>query len=353
MGFIGDPGKEMKFGKIKMVLLLGGSPLLAQFACYLKATKKYKVAVFTCKRQLTEVIDPPEVTLEDTLMKKKIAYFTSDDICRDKEFTSRIDESTLAIGFGEVWTFDRAAVEKFNGRLLDFMGIPLPQYRGGAHYSWMILRGERKNACNLQLINEHMVQGVFDSGDIVKSRVYDLPKTARIPQDYFDAAGKEEIDFLKEFLAEIEKGKNFPLKKLNEEESVYFPRLYTIKQGWINWAWQSGDIVRFICAFDEPYKGASTIVNGRRVFLKDCRSVKSDGNFHPFQAGLVYRKTGKECFIATAGGGICIGKISDENGTDVMPLLAQGMRLYTPAAQLEESMLFQAVYDQNGIVMKK
>ena len=47
------------------------------------------------------------------------------------------------------------------------MGIPLPRYRGGAHFSWMIMQNEKNNGACLQLINEDMVQGVYDSGEIL------------------------------------------------------------------------------------------------------------------------------------------------------------------------------------------
>jgi methionyl-tRNA formyltransferase len=261
-----------------------------------------------------------------------------------------ITKSTLAIGVGEVWRFDTKTIEKFEGRLLDFMGIPLPRYRGGAHYSWMILKKDRVGGCNLQLINKDMIQGVFDSGEIVKSKKYSFPASVKIPQDYFDFTVMTELEFLKDFLRQVEKGQAFKLKKLDESLSMYFPRLYTLKHGFINWNWSTEDIVTFICAFDQPYKGASTFVNGKRIFLKNCCAAYDEGGFHPFQSGLIYRKQANALFVATANGTLIIKQVTDGSGKDILPLFKVGERLFTPEENLKESMSFNAEYNSAGIV---
>ena len=48
------------------------------------------------------------------------------------------------------------------------MGIPLPKYRGGAHFTWMILQNEKNNGACFRIINENSEQGVFDSGDKIE-----------------------------------------------------------------------------------------------------------------------------------------------------------------------------------------
>ena len=328
-----------KFGKIDNIILFGGGPLLSEFAAFIKKRGKYSVTCFTSTRQL-----------EETVRKNGIQYHVSPDVCRDKRLHTLITNTTLGLGFGEVWRFDRKTIDKFEGKLLDFMGIPLPRYRGGAHYSWLIMRKERKWGCNLQIINEDMVQGVFDSGEIVKSKEYSFSHAAKIPQDYYDEAVKVELDFLKEFLREIEEGQEFELRKIEEEKSIYFPRLYTLKHGFINWNWKAEDIVTFICAFDEPYKGASTFISDKGVFLKDCYVKSNDGSFHPFQAGLIYKKDKDSIFVAATNGTVIVNNITDDKGNNVMDRVKVGERLFTPSEKLEKSMRYTAVYDAKGIV---
>ncbi|MDD2671166.1 MAG: hypothetical protein PHG91_00565 [Syntrophales bacterium] len=339
----------MRFGHIDSIILFGGAPLLAEFALTVAGLGEFDLAVFSSERHLEEVIPARGEKLETILKDNSVPFYSSPDINSDPRIRPLITPNTLGIGLGETWSFDSDLIYRFGGRLLDFMGIRLPQYRGGAHYSWQILRKNRIGCCNLQIINEDMIQGVFDSGAIVKSREYFFPPCVRIPQDYFDHAVREEIDFLTEFLAEVRAGKEFSPFHVQENFSIYFPRLYTPKHGLIDWRWTAADIELFVCAFDEPYMGASTFLDGKRVFLKDCRLEFNDGPFHPFQKGLIYKKANRAVFAAAGEGTLVIRKISDENGADIFDLIGTGMRFYTPANYLEEAMLYRADYDSQGI----
>ncbi len=338
----------MNFGGIDHIILFGGAPLLSVFARHLKR-RNTAVTVFSSKRHLKETIMPEGQTLEEILGRSDIPYYSSPDINSDPRIRPLITETTLGIGLGEVWSFQRDLIERFGGRLLDFMGIRLPRYRGGAHYTWQILRRNRIGCCNLQVINEEMIQGVFDSGEIVKSREYFFPPAARIPQDFFDHAVKEEVAFLEEFVEEIRAGKDFPLARVQENFSLYFPRLYTVRHGWIDWSWTGPDIELFICAFDSPYPGASTFLGEKRIFLKDCYFDPEDGPFHPFQAGLVYKKGNGALFIATREGTLVVKKAFDSEGNSVAAGIRVGQRLHTPRQHLEEALTYEADYDGEGV----
>ncbi len=339
----------MNFEKIDHIILFGGAPLLAAFAKDLAKKKEYSITVFSSTRHLEEIIFPEGKKLKDILIDNNISHYDTPDINEDMHIRNSITKNTMGIGLGETWSFKKELIDLFDGRLLDFMGIRLPQYRGGAHYSWQILRRNRIGCCNLQIINEEMVQGVFDSGEIVKTKEYFFPPSVRIPQNYFDFAVEQELKFLNEFLEEVSAGKDFSLTKVQENFSIYFPRLYTLQHGFIDWSWNSEDIELFICAFDDPYPGASTFLNGERVFLKDCYLEFNDGPFHPFQIGLVYKKTNDAVFVATRQGTLVIKEILDEYGVRDTENIKIGMRLYTPKKYLEEAMMYQAVYDAGGI----
>jgi len=338
----------MKFGPIDHIILFGGAPLLAAFARNLADERKYAVSVFSSRRHLDEVLAPEGKPLRAILQDAGIPWFDAPDIHTDPNIRGLLSPRTFGLGLGEAWSFSPDLIERFGGRLLDFMGIRLPQYRGGAHYSWQILRRNRIGCCNLQVINEQMIQGVFDSGEIVKSREYLFPASVRIPQDYFDFAVGEEVAFLREFLRETEEGRDFPLTRLQENFSLYFPRLHTLKHGWIDWGWSGEEIERFICAFDEPYAGASTFLGDMRIFLKDARLETNDGPFHPFQSGLVYRRMNGSLFICARDGTLIIRKASDEKGGDRMKDIAVGSRFHTPARFLEEARQCRADYDAAG-----
>lgn len=337
----------MKFGPITRLLLFGGSRILAELALYLR-NRKYQYAIYTSPRQLQDVIYPDGRTLKKCLKNISAPYISTEDINRESDLLNNITPHTLGLGLGEAWSFSGKIIKRFNGRLLDLMGIRMPQYRGGAHYSWQILRGSRIGGCNLQIINEDMVQGVFDSGDIIKAREYLFPSSVRIPEDYFKYAVEQEISFLAEFLSDVKSGKDFKPQPVQEIFSLYFPRLNTRRHGFINWSWKSDDLDRFICAFGAPYAGASTFLNQNRVFLNDSSVERNDGTFHPFQNGLVYRTSGDAVFIAAGDGTLVVRRVIDEQGADITRKIKIGQRFHTPSSILEDALCYHTDYSKKS-----
>jgi hypothetical protein len=337
----------MKFNKINKIILFGGAPLLVAAAQWIK-TSGISLVIYTSPRHAAESLDETGVTLQQKLEALSLPYTVTDDINSEMNLFDEITPHTLGIGLGEAWSFSREIIQRFAGRLLDFMGIPHPRYRGGAHYTWMILRNDKQGGCNLQVINTDMIQGVFDSGDIVKSSLYHFPVTARIPLDYFKAAVANEVAFIQEFLNEVQAGKEFILQAPDETKSLYLPRLNTLQQAWIDWSWTGEEIERFICAFDEPYAGASTIINNVRVHLKGAILDTTEAPFHPFQSGLITRMTVEEgVVIATRSGHLKVKTVLDQQGN--VPQLALGERFYTTAEKIQESLQYKAHYGTRTI----
>ena len=343
-----EPKKET-IGPVDTIILFGGGMSVVDFAREAQ-NQGLKIYVFAAPRHISETFpEERNETLGEILKSAGIPCVSSADINTSPDLKMVMSDRTLGLGLGEVYTFSKATIDLFRRRIFDFMVIHLPQYRGGAHFTWQILRNDRIGCWNIQQINEEMVPGVFDSGEILKSREYILPPTARIPDDYFEAARKEAKNLFLEFLFEVQAGSAFNPTALQEQFRSYYPRLYTLRHGFINWAWTGGEIERFICAFDRPYPGASTFVAGLRVFLKSCQLQYTDGPFHPFMAGMIYRIDGSTLFVAVKDGTLVIRSITDEHGANLAPSLKPGQRLYTPVASLEDAMQFDAEYDANGL----
>ncbi|MBT7555523.1 hypothetical protein HN615_01190 [Candidatus Woesearchaeota archaeon] len=330
----------MKFNKINRILLFGGSQCLVELSKYFIASDSCDLYVYTSDRQLKDIIYGNSATLKTALEYNNIDYCTCTDINNEESLKSLITDSTLGIGLGEDWIFTQDTIGLFDGRLLDLMGVRLPQYRGGAHYTWQILRGNKIGACNLQVVNSDTVQGVFDSGEIIKSKEYFFPASARTPSDYFEHAVIEEVSFIKSFIDEVNSGFDFKFTTLQEGFSQYYPRLNTIKNAFIDWSWSADNIDKFICAFDDPYAGASTFLDEERVFLKKCYSESNEGGFHPFQSGMIYKINNNAIFIATITGTIVVKEVLDLRGKNIMTSIRNGSRFYTPNKELERSQYF-------------
>lgn len=340
----------MKFNKINKIILIGGSYLLSEFAQFAAKQKDLEVVVFSAKRHLDELIYGKK--LRNILKKNKIKYFESEDINKDKRLKDEIAPHTLGIAMGATWVFSKKTVNLFKkDYLLDVMNMDLPRYRGGAHHTWRIIHQNNNGCLNLQVINGG--EKIFHKGKIVKSEEFIFPPKLIKPIDSINYQLKKELVFLKQFLKKIKVGENFKLVSLKENESSYYPFLYTKINGLINWNWTGKDIYLFISAFDEPYPGASTYLNGKTVFLKDARLLKKQEDYHPFTSGTVVRKNKEGIFIATIGNLLNIKKVLNEKNKNVINSVELGDRLYTPSLELDGAMAFKAEYDSTGLKAKK
>lgn len=339
--------EAVDFGRVERLALFGGSWIVAALLPDL-ARRPWEAKLFTSPRHLADVVNSAGETLEQVLDRTGVAYHCSKDINSDPAALAFAGEQTLAIAFGAAWTFTSDFAGRFAGRFLDFMGIALPEYRGGAHYTWQILNGDRRGTCNLQIVLGG--EETFHRGPLIKSGSYLQPETARTPEDYFATAVAEERSFVGEFLDQVERGERFEAHALDESAASYFPFLYTKVHGWIDWSCTASEVDRFIGAFGDPYPGASTYWRKQRVFLKDA--TREAGSFHPFASGLVFRNDARGVWIALADGAVLVKRVIAEDGADLTGEIAIGSRFVTPAAVLDTARASEIVYGASGPVVE-
>lgn len=334
----------MHFGIIEDYLLFGGGALLAQFALELK--KKGKLfGVVTSERHAKEhITSPAGISLEAFLAKEAVKLIISSDINSDRKVLSAISSKTLGVSIGAAWVFKPSFIDRFNGKLVNLHGSRLPRDRGGGGFSWRILRNDRLG-CSLI----HLVDKGIDTGKIVAFEEYSFPPSCHIPLDYHAYSIDQYLSLLRTFINDIDKDKEFKLLSQPEYLSTYWPRLSTDHHAYIDWSWKLKEIEQFICAFDNPYNGAITFLNGKRIRLKNCISTSSDGTFHSFQQGLVYRLTANGVFVACRGGSLIIQDIRDYNNLSKVDQIGLGDRFYTPYEFLEQARQYRAVYTTTGL----
>ena len=171
-----------------------------------------------------------------------------------------------------------------------------------------------------------------------------------LPIHFFKREVKEGLKLLKRFLKDVNKGKSFKLKHINEKNSLFMPRLNTSYNGWINWYWTGKEIESFIHSFDAPYKGASTRINGQRVYLKDVSLLKKNIKFHPFQSGIIIRISKKEgLVIATSDGELAIKKVLNTSGKDIKHKFFTGNRFITSQKDFDSAIKYNASYGTEGL----
>lgn len=314
------------------VILLGGGTLYARLLSFC-AKNGFETLAITSKRHLDAQAGGGR-TLRQFLKQERIPHVSLDALeeKRLKNIVGSVDRS-IAITLGAPWEISRRLIGKvFDGKIFNCHGTRLPTYRGGAMYSWNILKGNRLGLCLLQRLNE------TDTGEIIRYEEFVYPPACRVPLDYEAVYAEKNAEFLGRFLLEARKA-GIPQAALGQPEylSTFFPRLSASINGWINWDWALEEVERFICAFDEPYPGAMTTLGGRTVRLKQVAAQNNDGRNHPYQNGLVYRSNGCWLMVSCGGGELIVQKVLDQQGRDITSEITAGERFVTPVSRLESA----------------
>ena len=332
----------MNFGDINHFILLGGGKLLLESAIMLKE-EGVSVFVVTSERHSREIIGNNE-TLIESIKCNNIAHVISCEVTMDPNVIRMITEKTIGISIGAAWVFKKSFIDLFNGRLINLHPTRLPQNRGGGIFSWMALRNERTGICLI-----HQVDVGVDSGNIILFEEYIYPSYCRLPSEYQEYSINEYKKLLRKFLQFIKEKITFDLIPQQNVFSAYWPRLQTDIHGYIDWSWKLRDIEQFVCAFDDPYNGASTFLNSVRVRFRKCCSSFVDGSFHPFQKGIIYRITAETIFVAADQGTLLVNSVLGETGADIKAKLKLGDRFYTAVHYLEKAKQYRVVYTAKGI----
>jgi len=271
--------------------------------------------------------------------KKKSPVIFNEIDTKCKNFIKKITniEKTLFISLGARHIFKKKDIENFFlDNLVNFHGTRLPLDKGGGGYSWKILREDRIDNQLVHLINEKI-----DMGPIINYELSLFPSYCKIPIDFENYRLKKFLNFYEKFIIEIMKDKKFKLKNQINYLGRYNPRLNTEKDGLIDWNLESYDLYNFICAFDDPYKGASTFLNNGnfgRVYLKGVHIHGGDSSNHPYMAGLVSRHDKKWLVVATRSKHmLLIEKVLDKKGTNIIEKIKAGDRFFTPISEIDKS----------------
>ena len=276
-------------------------------------------------------------TLGEFLENNRINYIVVEKLSQSevREFLENC-KNHFFLSLGAPWIFKETEIEDlFSGCLFNLHGARLPQNRGAGGFSWQIMTGNRFGFCVL-----HQVDGGVDSGHIVAWEEFLYPASARIPSDYETLYTERNLKFLITFITSL-LARQERLSPIPQSEwfATYWPRLNTDRNGLIDWSLDPGEIERFICAFDDPYRGASTFLNDRKVFLKKVSLSSQDGVFHPFQRGLIYRKSELWFCVALGGGfALIVESAFNEEGENLMPAIRVGDRFITPSRELESAL---------------
>lgn len=329
-------GTDRSFKHIRQIVLIGGGNALTEIAHEIQKLN-FEVSIILAPRHAVELLADGNPLIEH--LKRGGFRF---DVIEDINTLSSPPGSgadSLVLCLGPAWIFSPAIRSAYGAGMFNINLIPIPTYLGGAHNTWQILNGNKDGGVIFQEITDEL-----DRGPILRRHIYHLPDTVRTPNDFFEYNQRELMDFMRKLLFDMREGVNFPLQNFAffDASRLYFPRLITRENGWINWNWDATEIERFCNAFDKPYSGAGTYIGGKEVRLSCVVAENNNPTyFHPFTAGLVVRKHMGYAWVAARGGLLKVGRFVDNEGRDVFSGVREGARLITPLDKLQHALAYR------------
>jgi len=319
-------------------ILIGGHRMLVDLSKII-LNKSYKLDLIIDKFHLGMMIDE-KTTLKKSLEDENIKYnVISSDRLTVKDLKKYVNKNTIGVSISSPWILSRKIIDLFNGRLLNIHTSNLPKNKGGGGYSWQIMMNDMSGGICI-----HKVDEGIDSGDIVLSYKFTYPNTCNIPSDFNNYLEPFEQKIIREFMNKIGEWSEFPSIKQKQYEAEYWPRLNTKVHGYIDWSWNGDQIKYFIDAFDDPYVGAATFINGHEVHVKKCEKILNKNYIHPFQSGIIYKRTKSKIYIAGLKYSLIIKFVENFKGISYIDKIRLGDRFYTPYEYIEKSFSKRVFY---------
>ena len=320
--------------QLKNVVFLGYSDLLSKF---IDINSNLKINTF--------VITSPDQNKKLEKIKKKKVFKNLNNLFRSFIKKNFDIEKTIFISISSRWIFKKSTINFFKNNLINFHHTRLPFEAGGAGDSWKVMRNDR---IDTQIA--HIVEEEIDSGPILMDKSFLIPTKLILPSEIVDFRSKNFLNFYANFITKIRKNYKFKLKFQPNYIGRYNPRLNTKLNGWIDWSVDPMSLLNFINAFGNPYAGASTLINKKRVNIKNVQLHGGEMINHPFSTGLITRHDKKWLVVATAGTfSLIIEKVIDKNKKNILNSLKVGDRFFTPQKFLDSSKEKRIIYNFKGL----
>ena len=183
----------------------------------------------------------------------------------------------------------------------------------------------------------HYLDEGIDTGATVLQKETKINRPHPKPIDYLFAEVENGKWLIDSFIELILKSDSIQSQAQDNDKSLYFPRLFTEKNGIIDWDWDINYVERFIRAFSSPYPGAYSYYREKVIRFLDVlvdESIKK--SFHPFGNGKVVTLMSDGSARIIAGGRALIVKAITIDGKDEVPakVLRVKYNLISPQEEL-------------------
>jgi methionyl-tRNA formyltransferase len=174
---------------------------------------------------------------------------------------------------------------------LGFHASLLPKYRGRAPVNWAIIKGETVTGNTMIILEPNA-----DTGDIVAQRTIPIADEDTC-RTIYEKVGQTEVEMLQEVLPLIQKG-ILPRRKQDDHQATVMPKRRP-EDGRIDWTRSTREIFNWIRALTDPYPGAFSMLQGKRVWIWAACIHQETSNRHSFEPGAVIHDSEGWPVIAT------------------------------------------------------
>tara|TARA_Y100000768_G_scaffold346226_1_gene293633 strand:+ start:2586 stop:3590 length:1005 start_codon:yes stop_codon:yes gene_type:complete len=257
-------------------------------------------------------------------------------------------KKTLFIGMAPRYIFKQEVLSIFEKNFINIHNSRLPLDAGGGSESWAIMREDR--LCNLCI---HMMTKEIDGGPIIDNQLSLYPKMCITPSDLKQHSAKLMVKFYEIFIKKLINKHEFELKPQTNYLSRYNPRLNTEINGYIDWNLNSYDLINFINAFEEPFKGASTYLNNGKfgkLYIKKAQLHGGDTSNHPYMSGIISRHDKKWITVCTTSKHmLLVEEILNSKGKNIINKIKVGDRFFTPFEKIDSTKSKRIFYNSYGL----
>jgi len=192
---------------------------------------------------------------------------------------------------------------------LGFHASLLPKSRGRAPVNWALINGETVTG-NTMIVLEPEA----DSGDIVAQRTIPIAEEDDCKTIY-EKVGETEVEMLDEILPWIQSG-ILPRRKQDDRVATVMPKRRP-EDGVIDWNRSSRELHNWVRALTEPYPGAFSFLDGRRVWIWKARIDQGAIGRRSCEPGNVIVDSEGWPSVSTADGWIQLITVQQEGGRKI------------------------------------
>ncbi|UCE67388.1 MAG: methionyl-tRNA formyltransferase [Candidatus Zixiibacteriota bacterium] len=190
---------------------------------------------------------------------KRISFYAARNKIEAEKIIKQVaPEMCFVVGW--YWIIGKKTLESVPGGFLGIHHSLLPKYRGGSPLVWAMINGEKVVGTTLFSFAEGM-----DNGDIWAQEKVDVGDNDYI-SDMLAKLEEKAVSILKEKYISILEGKIKPVPQDHKKATFCAQRVP--EDGMIDWTMSAVEIYNFIRAQSEPYPGAFTFFDDRKLIIR-------------------------------------------------------------------------------------